>query len=171
MSYLISSVDRVVMFLIALIGLSLASFLQASAKAPNIIFVLADDLGYGDLGVTGHPYVQSPHIDRLADEGLRIENAYMSGAWCAPSRAALMSGLYPARYFNLTHELAVDRPSLTQVLSDAGYATAHYGKWHLGGREATASTPADYGFDESFIANGNNGGGPTWTAAERKDPH
>ena len=145
--------------------------LQSNPKSPNIIFILADDLGYGDLGVTGHPYVQTPHIDRLANEGIRFENAYMSGAWCAPSRAALMGGLYPARYFNLTRELPVDRPSLTQVLSHAGYVTAHYGKWHLGGRESTATTPADYGIDESFITNGNNGLDPTWTADERKNFH
>ena len=168
---LISSVARLVVFVISLMVLNLPSLLQGSAKPPNIIFILADDLGYGDLGVTGHPYVQTPHIDRLANEGIRFENAYMSAAWCAPSRAALMGGLYPARYFNSTRELAVERPSLTQVLRDAGYATAHYGKWHLGGHKATDPAPVDYGIDESFIDNGNSGEHPTWTGAERSDPH
>ena len=147
-----------------------AAFLTMAvhAEKPNIIFILCDDLGYGDLGVTGHPYVQSPNIDRLAREGMRFEQAYMSGAWCAPSRAALMSGKYPARYFNDTHELAVGDPSLTSVLKQAGYATAHFGKWHLGGREVTAPTPDQYGIDEAFISNGN---GPTWSREERNRPH
>ena len=70
---------------------------------PNIIFILCDDLGYGDLAVNGHPYVKSPNIDRLAAEGLTIQNAYMSSAWCAPSRYALMSGRYPAHYLSLIH--------------------------------------------------------------------
>ncbi|MEM9400721.1 MAG: sulfatase-like hydrolase/transferase [Verrucomicrobiota bacterium] len=141
------------------------------AQQPNIIFILCDDLGYGDLGVTGHPYIKSPNIDRIAQEGLRIENAYMSAAWCAPSRAALMSGLYPARYFNKTKELAVDKPSLTSILKEVGYTTAHYGKWHMGGKKAPAPSPADYAIDESFIANGHSGDHPTWDKTELKDPH
>ncbi|MEO1983144.1 MAG: sulfatase-like hydrolase/transferase [Fuerstiella sp.] len=139
----------------------------AAARQPNIVFILADDLGYGDLGVTGHPYVQSPNIDGLAKDGLRLENAYMCGAWCAPSRSALMSGLFPARYFNRTHVLAVERPSLTSVLKNAGYTTAHYGKWHIG-KDTGAPPPADYGIDESLTTQST---GPTWPKDARQDPH
>ena len=132
-------------------------------ERPKIIFILADDLGYGDLGVTGHPYARTPNLDRLAGEGLRFNQAYMSGAWCAPSRAAIMGGIYPAREFNTERELPAGKPSLTSILQEAGYATAHFGKWHLGGQE-----PQLYGIDEAFITNGN---GPTWSATERRDPH
>jgi len=139
----------------------------AFAEVPNVVFILCDDLGYGDLGVTGHPYTKSPNIDQLARDGIRYENAYMCGAWCAPSRAAIMGGLYPARYFNQTHELDVNRPSLTSVLKAAGYATAHYGKWHIG-KAQDSPPPADYGIDESLST---QSAGPTWPKEARNDPH
>lgn len=141
---------------------------EGSLERPNIIFILADDLGYGDLGVTGHPYAKTPHLDRLAGEGMRFNHAYMSGAWCAPSRAAIMGGIYPARQFNLNRELPVENPSLTLVLKKAGYTTAHFGKWHLGGKSPEDPDPSQYGIDKAFITNGN---GPTWSGKERRDPH
>lgn len=137
------------------------------ARPPNILFILADDLGYGDLGVTGHPYARTPNLDRLAEDGIRFEQAYMAGAWCSPSRAGLMSGIFPARGFNQTRILPVDRPCLTSVLKKAGYATAHYGKWHIGKGDGTPP-PADYGIDESFTTQST---GPTWPKDARKDPH
>ena len=141
---------------------------EATYGRPNILFILADDLGFGDLGVTGHPYAKTPHLDRLAGEGLRFNQAYMSGAWCAPSRAAIMGGIYPARQFNLNRELPVENPSLTSLLKEAGYTTAHFGKWHLGGKSPEDPQPAQYGIDKALITNGN---GPTWTDKERRDPH
>jgi len=140
----------------------------ACGEGPNIIFILADDLGYGDLGVTGHPYAMTPNLDRLAEQGLRFNQAYMSAAWCAPSRAAIMGGIYPAREFNVDRELPLGRPSLTSILKEAGYATAHFGKWHLGGKTPEDPTPSQYGIDKAFITNGN---GPTWSGKERRDPH
>jgi arylsulfatase A-like enzyme len=139
----------------------------AETRQPNIIFILADDMGYGDLGVTGHPYAKSPHIDGLARDGRRFEQAYVSGAWCAPSRSALMGGVFPAREFNKTRVLPVDKPCLTSVLKEAGYATAHYGKWHIG-KEKGMPPPADYGIDESLTTQST---GPTWPNEARKDPH
>jgi len=103
---------------------------------PNIIFILCDDLGYGDLAVNGHPYVKSPNIDRLAAEGLTIQNAYMSSAWCAPSRYALMSGRYPAHYFQKSLSMDAEAPNLYQLLKSVGYTTAHFGKWHMSGKGA-----------------------------------
>lgn len=67
---------------------------------PNVIFILADDLGAGDLGSTGHPYAKTPHLDKLASEGIQFDRAYMAAAWCSPSRYGIMSGQYPARNFN-----------------------------------------------------------------------
>jgi N-acetylgalactosamine-6-sulfatase len=132
-----------------------------------VVFILADDLGYGDLGATGHPYAESPNIDGLARDGIRLEQAYTSGAWCAPSRAGLMGGIYPARGFNRSRVLDVGRPSLTSVLKKAGYATAHYGKWHIG-KDKGAPPPAAYGIDESLTTQST---GPTWPKAARSDPH
>lgn len=141
--------------------------LYVFAEKPNIILILCDDLGYGDLGVMGHPYIQSPNIDGLARDGIQFTEAYMSAAWCGPSRAALMSGIYPARNFNNTHALDPKGPSLARMLKDVGYVTAHYGKWHLGPREGGAP-PADFGFDDALIYNGT---GPTWSKDVQKKPH
>ncbi len=74
---------------------------RIDSEQPNIIFILADDLGAGDLQCTGHPYAKSPNLDQLAQQGIRFERAYMAGVWCAPSRFALMSGQFPARDFDL----------------------------------------------------------------------
>jgi len=131
------------------------------ADQPNIVFILADDLGCGDLGVTGHPYARSPNLDQLAREGIRFEQAYMAGAWCAPSRYGLMSGVFPARHFSQTRLLPVDRPCVTSVLHDAGYATAHFGKWHMGDKKQKAPPPEAYGIDESFTTQSSGAG---WSA-------
>ncbi|MEM1157897.1 MAG: sulfatase-like hydrolase/transferase [Verrucomicrobiota bacterium] len=130
--------------------------------------ILCDDLGYGDLAVTGHPYVKSPNIDRLAREGIRFKNGYQSAAWCAPSRFALMSGVYPARYFQKTKEMDLEAPNLFRILNAAGYKTAHFGKWHMSGREPDDPIPSDYGVQEYFIANGNGEG---WTREQRQQAH
>ncbi|MEM6911687.1 MAG: sulfatase-like hydrolase/transferase [Verrucomicrobiota bacterium] len=148
--------------------LSLLCLASLAHGKPNIILVLCDDLGYGDLGITGHPYVKSPHLDQFAREGMRFENGYMSAAWCAPSRYALMSGRYPIHYFQETKEMETEAPNLYRVLASVGYRTAHFGKWHMSGRGADDPQPADYGVDEDFIANGNEEG---WTKEERRAPH
>lgn len=122
-------------------------------KQPNIIFILADDLGAGDLNCTGHPYAKTPHLDKLAENGIRFERAYMAGSWCAPSRYGLMSGQYPAREFDKTHNLRADEPCVTSVLKNAGYKTAHIGKWHINDKKNNAVQPGDFGIDEHFITN------------------
>jgi arylsulfatase A-like enzyme len=158
---------KIINYITTMFACGIAASVMAVHSQPNIIFILCDDLGYGDLGVTGHPYVKSPNIDGLARDGMRFANAYMSGAWCAPSRAALMSGIYPARGFNGTHVLDVDGPSLPRMLKSAGYTTAHYGKWHLGPRKGGPS-PDEYGIDDALVYNGT---GPTWPKGFTKDPH
>lgn len=150
------------------IGGLLTVFGTLLASQPNIIFILADDLGYGDLGVTGHPYAMSPNLDKLASEGIHIQQAYTSGGWCSPSRYGLMSGVFPAREFLRTHKLRTDQPTVTGVLKQAGYTTAHFGKWHMGDQKAKAPPPSEYGIDESFTTQST---GPTWPAEARKDPH
>lgn len=111
---------------------------------PNIVFILADDLGYGDLGCYGHPYAKTPAIDRLAREGTLFRGFYVSGATCNPSRTGLMTGRFPATFAKYPASYGFSgAPTLTQLLSRAGYKTGHFGKWHLGPQTA----PGTYGID------------------------
>ncbi|MFI3209225.1 MAG: sulfatase-like hydrolase/transferase [Eubacteriales bacterium] len=152
-------------------------------KKPNIIFIFADDLGYGDLGCYGHSEINTPNIDRLAEKGTRFMQFHVASPVCSPSRAAVITGKYPAKHnihghfakYTLNEErempnwLDENCMTIPKMLKDAGYATAHYGKWHLGGGggmhgHPDAPTPMDYGFDDSRVWNGN---GPTWVGTEK----
>jgi N-acetylgalactosamine-6-sulfatase len=158
--------------------LSALSAPAQSSRPPNIIFVLADDLGWGDLRCYGHPHIQSPNLDRLAREGAQFTQFYVNGPVCSPSRTAFMTGQYPARHRVHGHfaEAELNRqrgmpnwldPSavtLPRLLKGAGYATAHFGKWHLGSGEG-APEPSAYGFDEYRTVNAN---GPNW---DERDPY
>lgn len=164
---------------ILIICISLQFFILSEVKTsgqenqierPNIIFILADDLGAGDLHSTGHPYAKTPNLDRLADQGVRFERAYMAGSWCAPSRYGLMSGQYPARNFDRTQNLIPDEPSVTKILKDAGYKTAHFGKWHLSKGFEYSDSPGDFGIDEHFTHN-TNATGKTWTKEQREQEY
>lgn len=112
---------------------------------PNVIILLADDLGYGDLSCYGSQSVETPNIDALAREGIRFTQFYTASAVCTPSRAALMTGNYPLRYGIAGHfedkqeHLPASTTTLAEVLQTAGYRTVHIGKWHLGGLR-----PRDY---------------------------
>jgi arylsulfatase A-like enzyme len=139
---------------------------------PNIIFILADDLGAGDLHCTGHPYAMTPHLDRLAGQGISFERAYMAAAWCAPSRYGLMSGQFPARYFDQTRNLRAEEPTITRILNDAGYNTAHFGKWHMTSDGEQNVSPGDFGIDEHFLTNFHgNEDVNTWTREERNQEY
>lgn len=155
--------------LIALCSINLFGQKKDSNR-PNIIFILADDLGAGDLHCTGHPYALTPNLDKLSKQGVRFERAYMAAPWCAPSRYGLMSGQYPARKFNSTMNLDPKEPSVTKILNDAGYSTAHFGKWHLNKGFEYADSPGEFGIDTHFSTN-NNGNGKTWTKAQRKEEY
>ncbi len=135
----------------------------AQSRPPNIVFILADDLGVNDLGSYGRKEHRTPHLDRLAAEGLRFTTAYAASPICSPSRAAIMTGRAPARLHLTTfipgradapsqrllhppmrQQLPLEETTLAERLRAAGYATAMIGKWHLG---ETGFTPRDQGFD------------------------
>jgi arylsulfatase A-like enzyme len=122
---------------------------------PNVVLIMSDDLGYGDLGSYGATDIRTPNIDSLARDGVRLTDFYANGVLCSPTRAALISGRYPQRYFievalggEGTRGLRASAASLPQVLKAGGYATGLVGKWHLGGRPDTS--PRAHGFEYFF---------------------
>ncbi|MGE5570250.1 MAG: sulfatase-like hydrolase/transferase [Rhodospirillales bacterium] len=136
-----------------------------TASQPNVVLIYADDLGYGDVGCYGARLVKTPHIDRLAERGLRFTNAHSSSATCTPSRYSMLTGQYAWRKKG-TRVLPGDaalilepgRPTLASIFKDAGYSTACIGKWHLGLGSGNLDWngeirpgPLEVGFDYSFI--------------------
>ncbi|TWT74031.1 sulfatase-like hydrolase/transferase [Allorhodopirellula solitaria] len=134
----------------------------AQHSPPNIVFIFADDWGWGDLSCHGHPYVKTPNIDRLAREGTDFHRFTVASGVCSPSRTAVMTGHYPARYNidghfawvpsnarrNMPDWLDPGVTTLPKLLQSGGYATAHFGKWHLSNNMIPDSpTPAEYGYD------------------------
>lgn len=123
------------------------------ARPPNVVLILADDLGYGDLGVTGAPDIRTPNLDGLAAEGVRFTRAYANAPVCTPTRVAILSGQYQQRtgtdrviYVNEREEgLSLDVVLLPALLKEVGYATGIFGKWHLG--FPTRYFPTRRGFD------------------------
>jgi arylsulfatase A-like enzyme len=170
-----------------LLGISLGAgneFSQAQTKRnvpvrpapgrPNVVFILADDLGWSDLGCYGNRFHETPHLDALARDGVRFTDAYAASPVCSPSRAAILTGRHPARLGitdwlpgrtdhssqkllrpALPVGLPLPETTLAEVFKAAGYATAHLGKWHLGGQRLL---PEQQGFDLNL--GGNHQGGP-----------
>lgn len=135
---------------------------------PNILFIFADDWGWGDLSCHGHPYVKTPNIDRLANEGTDIHRFTVASGVCSPSRTAAMTGHFPARYNidghfawasnnasrGMPDWLSPEAPFLPQMLRNAGYRTAHFGKWHLSNNMIPDSPlPEVYGYDHAWAFN------------------
>jgi arylsulfatase A-like enzyme len=150
----------------------------AAAARPNILFILADDLGWRDLGCTGTTFYQTPAVDRLATQGMRFTQAYAACNVCSPTRASIMTGKYPARLHTTNffggnrigallppeylQSLPTTEITIAKALRQQGYRTAIAGKWHLGGK---GSMPTDHGFDLVLGPTGGPGSGPA------DDPH
>src|SRR5207247_3179853 len=126
---------------------------QAKLSArPNILLILADDLGYGDLGCYGQKRIRTPNLDRMAAEGMRFTQFYAGSTVCAPSRCCLMTGLHTGHATirgNAAVPLRPEDVTAAQLLKDAGYATALVGKWGLGEPETTG-VPNRKGFDTFY---------------------
>ncbi|MCR9231492.1 MAG: sulfatase-like hydrolase/transferase [bacterium] len=131
---------------------------------PNIMVVLCDDLGYGDLACYGHPVIQSPHLDRFAREGLKLTSCYAAHPNCSPSRTGLMTGRTPFRvgvynWIPMYSPMHVRKQEITiaTLLRQSGYATCHVGKWHLNGMFNLVGQPqpSDHGFDHWFATQNN----------------
>jgi len=142
-----------------------------SDEKPNIIFIVVDDLGYGDLGSYGSQDIETPQLDRLAHSGIRLTRGYVSAPYCGPSRAGFMTGRYQQRHgfwrnpnnfpVDVEQGLDLEEETLGDVLERAGYRTATIGKWHLGAAEAFH--PINRGFEEFY---GFLGGGHEYFPAQ-----
>lgn len=138
----------------------------ASGKQPNIVMVFIDDMGWGDFSCFGNQAASTPNVDRLAKEGIRFTQFYVNSPICSPSRCALTTGQYPQRHRitsflnnrqdnarrGMAQWLDPQAPTLAKVLQANGYATGHFGKWHMGGQRDVREAPpiTAYGFDESL---------------------
>lgn len=149
---------------LAFVTFSLAAIsITFAEERPNILFIFADDWGWGDLSCHGHPYVKTPNIDRLAKEGTDFHRFTVASGVCSPSRTAVMTGQFPARHHvdghfawarqnaarNMPDWLDPEVVTLPRLLKQAGYATAHYGKWHLSNDMIPdGPLPIAYGYDD-----------------------
>ena len=135
---------------------------HAKETRPNIVFIFADDWGWGDLSAHGHPYIKTPNIDRLVNEGTDFQKFTVASGVCSPSRTAVITGQFPARHNidghfawvknnarrNMPDWLNTEAILLPRLLQESGYATAHFGKWHLSNNMIPDSpTPDAYGYD------------------------
>lgn len=162
--------SKIILPVIALLSFQMITRGQVKPESvhPNIIFIYIDDMGYGDLSCYGNTYIHTTNMDRLAKEGIKFTNFYVASPVCSPSRAAAITGQYPARYKiygyidsrwkneqrDMANWLDPHAPTVAKTFKKAGYATAHIGKWHLGGGRdiGDAPYPKAYGYDYTLVA-------------------
>jgi arylsulfatase A len=146
--------------------LGAAAGAAAPAKPQDLIIVLCDDLGYGDLGCFGHPTIKTPNLDAFARQGMKFTDAYAAAPVCSPSRCGMLSGRTPYRLSvydwippGSDMHLRRDEVSFARMLRDQGYATCHSGKWHANGKfnSPEQPQPGDHGFDHWFSTQNNAG--------------
>lgn len=128
---------------------------KGESSRPNIILVMSDDQGWGDVGYNGHPVLQTPFLDEAAAAGLRLDSFYAAAPSCSPTRASVLTGRHPNRMgvFSWGHPIRPQEITLAEVLKREGYLTGHFGKWHLGSVRADSPVnPGKNGFDRWFSA-------------------
>ena len=144
--------------------LLITSLIAMAEQPPNFVIIVADDLGYGDLGCYGSPIVKTPHIDAFAREGLRLTSCYSAASNCSPARTGLMTGRTPYRVgvhtaipFGSPMHVRQSEITIASLLHDAGYQTCHVGKWHLNGKFNSPDQPQpdDHGFEYWFSTQNN----------------
>ena len=170
------TMKRTIALMLSILCIALTPAAINSAEKLNIVLFLIDDLGWMDVGCNGSTYYQTPNIDRLADEGVRFTDAYAACAVCSPTRAAVLTGKYPARLLltdwlpsgrwnpkakmregRRVRALPMEEFTLAEALREVGYRTAHIGKWHLGSEPY--SLPQHHGFDINIAGNGHGSPG------------
>lgn len=137
--------------LLFLLGIMLGVQPLVALEVPNIVLVMADDQGWGDMAYNGHPHLQTPNFDALAKEGVRFDEFHAAAPVCSPTRGSVMTGRHPNRFgcFSWGHALRPQEVTLAEALKTAGYTTGHFGKWHLGSvQKASPVSPGASGFDE-----------------------
>ncbi len=161
---------------LAATGLSRRLFAAAGINRPNIILCMTDDQGWGDTGYNGHPVLKTPNLDKMASEGLRFERWYSGAPVCSPTRGSSLTGRHPYRYgvfFANVGHMRSEEVTLAELLKTQGYATGHFGKWHLGtltteikdsnrgrpGQTEHYAPPWEHGFDTCFSTEAKV---PTW---------
>lgn len=158
---------KFVLILCVLFHWCIAAAQAFDTEKPNIIFIFADDWGYGDLSCHGSSFCQTPHLDRMASDGIDFQNFTVNSPVCSPSRVAVMTGQFPSRHCVHQHFQSVkahikrgmpdwldpQAPMLPRMLQEAGYKTGHFGKWHLG---SVGDSPTEdaYGYDRYATFNG-----------------
>ena len=144
---------------------------ESAVRPPNFVVIVCDDMGWGDLGCYGHSEIKTPNLDRLAEQGTRLTHFYVNSSVCSPTRTGIMTGRFPSElavhghFASIEHNIArgmpnfldAELPMITRLLKSGGYATGHFGKWHLGGpQDPMAPPPEAYGIDVSatVLSNG-----------------
>ncbi|PWE00631.1 sulfatase family protein [Marinilabilia rubra] len=153
---------------IILVLMLLGTFVSMAKDKPNIILLMAGDLGWGDVGFNGNPIIKTPNLDKMAQEGIQFNRFYVASAVCSPTRASVLTGRDPFRMGVFCANTGILRPeeiTLPELLKVEGYVSGHFGKWHLGtlthtqkdanrarpGNLRDYCPPAMHGYDEAFV--------------------
>ncbi|MCH2602617.1 MAG: sulfatase-like hydrolase/transferase [Pedosphaera sp.] len=155
---------RLFCLLMAFVWSAVLSAKDSKDSRPNFVVILCDDLGYGDLACYGHPHIKTPHLDKLATQGMRLTSCYAAAPVCSPSRAGMLTGRTPNRSGvynwipgNHVMHLRKDEVTVAGILKASGYDTAHVGKWHCNGKfnSPAQPQPGDHGFNHWFATQNN----------------